>query len=134
MFKILPLCFIAAAAIYFGCGTKIVIAEPGNEMMRVDGVNIAEQVKTEVTAYSSSPDETDDTPFISADGKTVYDGLIACPREYEFGTRVMIDWRIYTCGDRLAEKYDHRFDIWKQTKQEAIDYGLQTTDVFILAN
>ena len=134
MLRFIPLCFIAAVAIYFGCGTKIVIAEPGDEMRRVEGVSIAEKFNTEVTAYSSSPDEADDTPFISADGNTVYDGLAACPRRYDFGTRVMIDNRIYTCGDRLAEKYDHRFDIWKATKQEAIDYGMTVKEVAILAD
>ena len=33
-----------------------------------------------VTAYSSTPEETDDTPFITASGRMVSEYVIACPR------------------------------------------------------
>ena len=77
----------------------------------------------EVTAYSSSLDETQGDPFITASGQRVRDGIIACSRDYPFGTRFLIEGRLYVCLDRLARKYDHRFDIWKPSKAEALRFG-----------
>lgn len=85
-----------------------------------------------VTAYSSTVEETDETPFISADGNQVYDGLIACPRKYGFGTLFRIEGKIYRCGDRMNQKYDDRFDIWKASKEDAIHYGIQTLSTEIV--
>ena len=85
-----------------------------------------------LTAYTSRPGETDSDPFISADGSYVYDGLIACSREYPFGTQVLVAGRTYTCGDRMAAKNDHainlslkqpRFDIWMASLANARQWG-----------
>lgn len=85
----------------------------------------------QVTAYTSSVEETDDTPFISADGNHVYDGLIACPRRIPFGTPVIIEGREYKCGDRMHPRFDHRFDIWVATKAEAYEWGVREVVVAI---
>ena len=51
--------------------------------------NVVEGVKTAwVTAYSSTPEETDDTPFVTASGTSVRDGVIAT-NFLEFGTKNM---------------------------------------------
>ncbi len=76
-----------------------------------------------ITAYSSSPDETDDDPFITASGRRVFDGLVACPRRYAFGTKFKINGRTYTCFDRLNQRFDDRFDIWMVSKHEALRFG-----------
>jgi 3D (Asp-Asp-Asp) domain-containing protein len=78
-----------------------------------------------VTAYSSSPDETWGDPFITASGREVHDGLVACPRKFPFGTRFRIGSRVYTCWDRMHKRFDHRFDIWKPSKDEALQFGKQ---------
>ena len=62
-------------------------------------------------------------PLRFASGREVYDGLVACPRRYPFGTRFRIGSRIYTCWDRLHMRFDHRFDIWKPSKEEALRFG-----------
>jgi 3D (Asp-Asp-Asp) domain-containing protein len=85
-----------------------------------------------ITAYSSSPDETDDMPFITASGKRVRKGIIACPRKYPFGTTVVINNQVYVCEDRLHPKYDNRFDIWFSTKEEAKQWGKQIKEVILL--
>jgi len=85
-----------------------------------------------ITAYSSSPNETDDTPFITASGRQVFDGLVACPRRYPFGTRFKIDGRAYTCWDRLHYRFDDRFDIWMATKSQALQFGLRKLVVEVL--
>jgi 3D (Asp-Asp-Asp) domain-containing protein len=81
------------------------------------------EVHATVTAYSSSPDETWGDPFITASGRRVFDGLVACPRALPFGTKVIIGDRTYHCYDRLHRKYDDRFDIWMSTKNAALEFG-----------
>ena len=76
-----------------------------------------------VTAYSSSPDETWGDPMITASGRRVFDGLVACPRALPFGTKVRIGDKAYLCYDRLHRKYDDRFDIWMSTKKTALAFG-----------
>lgn len=87
-----------------------------------------------VTAYTSSPDETDDTPFITASGAHTTPGEIACPSKYAFGTQVKIHDAIYTCEDRMNAIYadQEHFDVWVYTKDEAYEWGHQTLDVEIL--
>lgn len=68
------------------------------------------------TAYSSTPDQTDDSPFIAASGKHVYDGLIAA-NWLPFGTQVrmpeLFGDKIFTVDDRMNERYGYgRIDIW----------------------
>jgi hypothetical protein len=70
-----------------------------------------------VTAYTSRP------LAATASGSGVFTGVVACPRKYPFGTRVMIEGRLYECRDRLSRKYDDRFDIWKPTRTAAKLFG-----------
>jgi 3D (Asp-Asp-Asp) domain-containing protein len=85
-----------------------------------------------VTAYSSSPDETWGDPFVTASGRHVFDGLVACPREFAFGTKFKIGSRTYQCFDRLHDKYDDRFDIWMSTKNQALQFGKRQLLVEVL--
>jgi hypothetical protein len=70
-----------------------------------------------VTAYTSSPTAA------TASGTRAFDGLLACPRKYPFGTLFAIEGRIYECRDRLSRKYDDRFDLWKPTNRAARLFG-----------
>lgn len=90
-----------------------------------------EEIKAVVTAYSSTPDQTDDTPEIMASGKKVYPGAIACPRKYAFGTRVEINGKQYVCEDRMHIRFDDRFDIWYPTRQEAKNHGIKELVVLV---
>ena len=83
----------------------------------------------EVTGYSSTVDQCDDTPFITASGKTVRKGIIACPRYFPFGTKVLIDDEVYICEDRMHPDYVHRFDIWFSDRGSAIEFGKQILEV-----
>lgn len=106
-------------------GIIALMAPPRGNDIALPANEIPEHFTTEVTAYSSSPDETWGDPFITASGRRVHDGLVACPRKYPFGTQFRIGSRIYTCWDRLHVRFDHRFDIWKPSKQEALQFGKQ---------
>ncbi|MDI6808430.1 MAG: 3D domain-containing protein [Candidatus Eisenbacteria bacterium] len=88
-------------------------------------------VQATVTAYSSTTDQTDRTPFEMANGQLVHDGAIACPRRYPFGTTVYIGAKRYTCTDRMSRRYDDRFDIWFPTRSAALVWGKQERTVFI---
>jgi hypothetical protein len=76
-----------------------------------------------VTAYSSARRQTSSHPRITASGKKVFDGVVACPRRFPFGTKVLIAGKIYECLDRLNLKYDSRFDIWKPNTRAARIFG-----------
>lgn len=91
-------------------------------------------IQGEVTKYSSEPGQTDDSPFITANGDHVGPGTIACPSRFAFGTKIEIDGKTYFCNDRMAKRYrdGNYFDIWVDDTEEAIRFGRQKLDVFIL--
>jgi 3D (Asp-Asp-Asp) domain-containing protein len=88
-----------------------------------------------VTAYSSSLDETDDTPFITASGNHVREGVVAT-NFLPFGTLVQIPElygnRIFVVEDRMHEKHQERIDIWMRTKEEAKLFGKKTARIVII--
>ena len=93
-------------------------------------------IKVVITAYSSTPDQTDDTPFITASGKYVVDGIIA-NNMLPFGTRVMIPElygnKIFTVEDRMASyKSKYHIDIWMADRTSAIDFGAKTTEIQVI--
>ena len=89
------------------------------------------------TAYSSTPDQTDDTPFITANGSNVHDGVIAC-NFLRFGTRVkfpnLYGDKIFVVEDRMALRNSHKMDIWFETREQALQFGARTVKVEILQN
>lgn len=105
--------------------TIVLMSSPRGGDIALPVIEEPKRFTAEVTAYSSSPDETWGDPFITASGREVHDGLVACPRRYPFGTQFLIGTRVYTCWDRLHKRFDHRFDIWKPSKEEALEFGRQ---------
>lgn len=81
-----------------------------------------------VTAYSSTPEQTDDSPFITANGTYVHDGVIAT-NFLPFGTKVRFPEysgdKIYTVEDRMAKKNSHKIDIWMASYGQARQFGVQ---------
>jgi 3D (Asp-Asp-Asp) domain-containing protein len=77
------------------------------------------------SAYTSRVSETDSDPFTMASGKKVYDGAIACPLKYKFGTKIEVKGKVYTCEDRMNSRYQNGeyFDIWFESYDEAIKFG-----------
>ena len=71
------------------------------------------QVRAFVTGYNTVPAQTDDNPCIAASGANICGrrDAIACPRKIGLGTVVEINGTTYVCEDRLARKFDRRFDI-----------------------
>ena len=82
-----------------------------------------------VYAYTSSEDETDDTPFITAAGTQTRNGIVAnnC---HPFGTEVVIEGETYVVEDMMNERYGcHVWDVWHQTKDEAREWGKKIINV-----
>ena len=95
-------------------------------------------IQVVVTAYSSSPDQTDDTPFVTASGKQVADGIIA-NNMLPFGTKVRIPAlygnKVFTVEDRMNKrKSDYHIDIWMPSKTLALKFGITTAAIEILEN
>ncbi len=92
-------------------------------------------IKILITAYSSSPDETDDTPLITASGSYVRRGVVAA-NFLPFNTRIRVPKifgdEIFIVEDRLHQDYNDRVDIWFPSKEEAIKFGSQITEIEIL--
>ena len=98
-------------------------------------IGITKVYETFVTGYSSSVDETDDTPFITASGEKVRDGIIAA-NFLPFGTKVRIPDifgnKIFVVKDRMASKHADKVDIWFATKELAKSFGRKKLEVEII--
>lgn len=88
-----------------------------------------EVVKTKkviVTAYSSTPDQTDDTPFTTASGTRVRNGTVAM-NGLKFGTKVrfpdLFGDEVFTVEDRMHSRKKNQADIWMESRQEAKQFG-----------
>ena len=89
-----------------------------------------------ITAYSSTPDQTDSTPFITASGKCVADGIIA-NNMLPFGTKVRIPAlygdKVFTVQDRMASyKSNYHIDIWFPDRSSAVKFGVKNAKIEIL--
>lgn len=81
-----------------------------------------------MTAYNSEVGQTDDSPFTTADGSTVRDGILAA-NFLPFGTKVRIPSlfgnRIFEVHDRMNPRYNLRADVWMANKSDARKFGLK---------
>jgi 3D (Asp-Asp-Asp) domain-containing protein len=88
-----------------------------------------------MTAYTSRPEETDDTPFITADGSHVRDGIVAC-NFLPFGTKVRIPSlfgdKVFEVHDRMNKRYPYKMDIWMADYSEAIQFGVKYAHIEIV--
>jgi 3D (Asp-Asp-Asp) domain-containing protein len=91
--------------------------------------------KVLTTAYSSTPDQTDDTPFITASGSTVRRGVVAA-NWLPFGAKVRLpDYfgeEIFVVEDRMNARYDRRLDIWMATRDQAVNWGVRQVRLEVL--
>lgn len=99
-------------------------------------VKVAKKINVIATAYSSTPWQTDSTPFITADGVTVRDGIIA-NNMLAFGTRVRIPQlygdKVFTVEDRMHwRKSNYQIDIWFPSLDQAVNFGAKSTYIEVL--
>ena len=91
-------------------------------------------VKVTITAYSSTVDQCDGDPFITANGTHVRDGIVAA-NFLPFGTKVKIPElygeKIFTVEDRMNARYYYKIDIWMPTREQAKQFGVKYVEVEI---
>jgi 3D (Asp-Asp-Asp) domain-containing protein len=87
-----------------------------------------------VTGYSSTPDQTDDTPFVTAANTPVRPGVLALSRDllreftpgapFRFGDRVELEGiGIFVVEDTMHPRYTKRADIWFANRAAAAHWG-----------
>jgi len=97
---------------------------------------VIRKIPVVITAYSSTPEETDSTPFITAAGTQVRNGIVA-NNYFPFGTKIKIPElygeKIFTVEDRMSwKKGNYQFDIWFPSHQEAEKFGAERTYIEIV--
>ena len=90
---------------------------------------------TVATAYSSTPDQTDSTPFTTASGTTVRDGIVAA-NWLPIGARIRLPeiygQKVFVVEDRMNPRFADRLDVWMTTREEAKNFGVQRVLVEVL--
>lgn len=87
------------------------------------------------TAYSSTRNQTDASPFITASGTHVHDGTIAT-NFLPFGTHVRFaNYRpemVYTVEDRHHPRLSDRVDLWFPSREETSRFGKRVLEMEIV--
>lgn len=93
-----------------------------------------------LTAYSSTVDQTDSSPCITANGFNVcshgQENVIAA-NFLPFGTKVRIPdlfgTRVFTVQDRMNARYSHRVDVWMKSRSAAKQFGVKHAKIEIVS-
>mgnify|MGYP001593081784 FL=1 len=122
----------------FQNSTLVSVDSPASAKTGVTAKNAATKTREMIvsaTAYSSTPDQTDDSPFVTAWNTRVRDGIVAA-NFLPFGTRIKIPEiygdKIFVVEDRMNRRYWHKVDIWFPDRQSALEFGLRTIKIQIL--
>jgi 3D (Asp-Asp-Asp) domain-containing protein len=88
-----------------------------------------------ISAYNSEPGQTDSSPFTTADGSQVRDGIVAA-NFLKHGTRIRIPDhfgdKVFEVHDRMNARYTYKIDIWMLNKSDALKWGVRNVKVEIL--
>lgn len=112
------------------------------EVMALKVVKVAETETTPkipeqvwVTAYSSTPEETDESPFITASQTEVRDGIVAV-NFLPFGTKIRIPKvfgdKIFIVEDRMHRRKTNYVDVWMNSKDSAKEFGIVKASIEIV--
>jgi len=91
-----------------------------------------------VTAYSSTPDQTDSTPCFTANNynlcKNNKENVVAT-NFLPFGTKVKIPGYFgdqeFSVQDRMNKRFNNRLDVWMKSREAAMEFGIRTLRVEI---
>jgi len=97
---------------------------------------VAQKIKVVITAYSSSPWETDGDPYLTAAGTWVREGIVA-NNLLPFGTKIKIPEiygdKVFVVEDRMHwKKGYYHVDIWFASYGEAKNFGAKRTFIEVL--
>ncbi|MEK7499683.1 MAG: 3D domain-containing protein [Patescibacteria group bacterium] len=90
-------------------------------------------IEVTATAYSSSPEQTDASPFITASGERVRHGIIAA-NFLPMHTKIRIGDEVFDVKDRMNERFNNIpiIDIWMPSLAAAQAFGTRTTLIEIV--
>lgn len=84
-----------------------------------------------ITAYCACAKCCGKTNGITASGTKVQAGrTIAAPKNFPFGTKLVINGHTYTVEDRGGAIQGNRIDIYFNTHEEALQWGVKYLEVF----
>lgn len=87
------------------------------------------------TAYTSTLNECDSTPFTTANGTQVRDGIVAA-NFLKLGTRIRIPEyfgdKVFEVQDRMNARYDQRIDIWMLSAKDMNNWGVRKVKIEVL--
>ena len=104
-----------------------------SEFITVNGKTYqAKKVTMKCSAYTSAPNEGGAYAY---NGQRLRDGMVAADLKlYPIGTKIFIPKlnKVFTVTDTGSAIRNQRLDIWMNSKQKALNWGVQTLDVYIL--
>lgn len=125
------------------------VKEPGNGLITIQGnavlavsdhfspePKVVRKMNVIITAYSSSPLETDGNPYMTAAGTRVKEGIVA-NNMLPFGTKIKIPEiygnKIFVVEDRMNwKKGNYQVDIWFPERIQALNFGAKRTYIEVL--
>lgn len=114
------------------------IDNKGVDKMRSEFITIngkiyrAKKVTMKCSAYTSAQNEGGAYAY---NGQRLRDGMVAADLKlYPIGTKIFIPKlnKVFTVTDTGSAIRNQRLDIWMNSKQKALNWGVQTLDVYIL--
>ncbi len=117
--------------VVFQENTLASLSNPNNPPLKA-----TEKLRVVITAYSSTPCQTDDSPYITAAGTFVKEGIVA-NNFLPFGTKIRIpeiyDDKVFIVEDRMSwKKGNYHIDIWFSEYSQALAFGAKRTYIEIL--
>ncbi|MFA5358669.1 MAG: hypothetical protein WC310_02515 [Patescibacteria group bacterium] len=92
-----------------------------------------------ITAYSSTVDQCDSTPCITANGFNLCENNqenVVAANFLPFGSEIrmpeLFGDRVFTVQDRMNARYTQRMDIWMKTREAAKAFGVKYVKVELL--
>lgn len=93
-----------------------------------------QKLQVDTTWFTSTVQECDSTPFITADGTRVRNGILAVSVDllntFDYGDSVYIeDLGWFTIHDRMNGRWKKRIDIWCEDTHTALQNGIQRKEI-----
>jgi len=103
-------------------------------------IKISRSFYTTVTAYSSTVEQTDSTPCITANGFNLCEHdreNVVAANSLPFGAKIRIPEyfgkRIFTVQDRMHHRFSNRIDVWMKERDDALEFGRRNLKIEIVA-
>ena len=109
-------------------------------LIKRDALVVIAKKQVVATAYSSTVDQTDSTPCITANGFNLCENgveEIIASNGLVFGTKVRLPRlfgnRVFTVADRMNPRYGgNRIDIWMTSREAARNFGARVVEMEII--